>query len=294
MITFLKRSDHGAAELRADELSLYLQESDVEASTMLWGTAVKGVRDCIVVFVKYPHVAMATHLKKQGCKLVWDVLDFFAVPREAVDVGMVGLLDAIIVPTLPTVAALHPIIPKGCTMIRIPHAWDRRIKVWKREDEFRAGYIGQQFNHAHMEEIPDVLGIYQWAQMTQYAGLFNCHYNVRHPLSAAGQYKPGTKLATAAAVGANIVTTRDAATIELLGNEYPYYTDPELEAVQSTLKRARFEYGTDTWLAGLEQMAQMREQLSPRRIAQDYVELFSGMDACPTTTTDAPPSAAQA
>ena len=78
---------------------------------------------------------------------------------------------------------------------------------------------------------------------------FNCHLSVREP-GREFLYKPNCKVSTAAACEANLITTRDLTTVELLGEDYPYYCEPERGSILAAIERARAAFGTAGVAAG--------------------------------------------
>ena len=52
-------------------------------------------------------------------------------------------------------------------------------------------------------------------------------------------YKPATKVATAAAMRANIITSKEPSAVELLGEDYPYLADSNFSSVKKALEYAK-------------------------------------------------------
>jgi hypothetical protein len=102
---------------------------------------------------------------------------------------------------------------------------------------------------------------------------FNCHLSLRKP-GREMLYKPNCKVSTAAACEANLITTRDASTVELLGEDYPYYCEPTRESVQAAVERARSSFGSADWDRGLERMRAVRELTSMDRVLDEYESLL--------------------
>jgi len=103
---------------------------------------------------------------------------------------------------------------------------------------------------------------------------FNARVSIRLP-GREWRYKPGAKVATAAACGAVLLTTRDCSAVELLGEDYPFYTrGPGREDVLEAVARAREELGGPAWREALERLREVKERTSLERVARQYVELF--------------------
>jgi hypothetical protein len=87
-------------------------------------------------------------------------------------------------------------------------------------------------------------------------------------------YKPNTKLVGAAASEVNIIVSKDPANLEILGPDYPYYTESDLESVREAVKFARSTYKGTEWNTGLEMLRGVRERTTTERIARDYIDYF--------------------
>ena len=126
------------------------------------------------------------------------------------------------------------------------------------------------------------------------AGLrYNCHLSVREP-GREFLYKPNCKVSTAAACEANLITTRDLTTVELLGEDYPFYCEPERESILAAIERARATFGTAVWQRGLERMRQVRELTRMESVLDEYealLRLLARSPGRPPGRHDAPPSA---
>jgi hypothetical protein len=106
----------------------------------------------------------------------------------------------------------------------------------------------------------------------------NLHVSIRPIDSNRANYKPDVKLATAAALSANIVTTPDASAMELLPIDYPYIAkDSELQTVVDTIQYARDTYGTDVWKKALQDMEHIKQATSIDAIARDYLAMFRSL-----------------
>jgi hypothetical protein len=139
----------------------------------------------------------------------------------------------------------------------------------------RVGYLGDPRSMRLYGKIPGVAFVSD--DYFAHLGRFNCHLSLRSG-SKEMRYKPAVKVSIAAACGANIVTTRDASAIELLGEDYPYYTEPGLDAVTATIEHARATLGGPVWRAGLERMRGVAERTRLDRLLDSYVDFFASFD----------------
>lgn len=109
---------------------------------------------------------------------------------------------------------------------------------------------------------------------------FNMHYCVRppqRPALARNMAKPFTKGFNAAALGANVMTTRDTADAEhYLGSDYPFLLDDAEEAtILAGLEKARELYDTPAWKEASERMAHVRELTSEAHIMGEMKAILS-------------------
>lgn len=276
-VLFVKYYDKGSTVIGADQMSCALRAQGVDAASV-YASDLDGVRDSILVFVKranWPHLLRA---RLAGNRCVLDVQDqvvfrtwishwplydafLFRTERQRRDFGRqvrrMGNLWA-----LQTVIYQH---------------WDPRYGPHRvPEGELRVGYVGTRRSFAFWEELPEVrcLGPDDWFDG---AHAFNAHVSVR-TTRRGWRYKPGAKVVTAAACDAVLVTTPDDASVELLGEGYPYYvSETTAESVRATLRRAEAEVGGPVWRAALERLRTVRGETRIERTAERYLELFDAL-----------------
>lgn len=139
--------------------------------------------------------------------------------------------------------------------------------------EFRLAYLGDPRSFSYWDDLPGVPCIPEDRFFTEAPG-YNCHISIRtQPRDIL--YKPTCKVSTAAACDANLITTRDEASLEVLGEDYPYYTDSDPESIRRAIEFARRSFGGPVWNAALEQMRQIREEHSFDSIATQYRDFFA-------------------
>ncbi|HEY0781638.1 MAG TPA: hypothetical protein VGE98_04220, partial [Thermoanaerobaculia bacterium] len=78
-----------------------------------------------------------------------------------------------------------------------------------------------------------------------------------------------------AACAANLVTSRDVSTVELLGDDYPFYCEATEAGLLAGIETARQAFGGADWRRGLERMREVRERTKIERIARDYLDYFA-------------------
>jgi hypothetical protein len=153
----------------------------------------------------------------------------------------------------------------------IPHQWDYRIIGTAQQYRYAPGYIGKGFNLT----VPgwDGATVADSSQHLAAAPLFNLHLSLNRRDERVALLKPATKVATAAAVLANVLTYRDPSAVELLGQDYPFYVDSDQMAA---IRMARESFGSREWKRGREKMKEVRERTSLQAIAGLYRRLGEG------------------
>ena len=114
----------------------------------------------------------------------------------------------------------------------------------------------------------------------RHAGQFNCHLALS-VAGAAEAYRPATRVASAAACGAVLVTPRDATAVELLGEDYPFFCAADRPAVEAALLRARRLCGGPEWLAALDRLRTVLERTGLERALEAHLEHFAALEVEP-------------
>lgn len=212
-----------------------------------------------VVFVKsFDGIEQA---KRDGCLVCLDPVDYYCY-GDGREFRPIPEVDLLVVPNKACAGTYRGLFPNADFLI-VPHQWDDRITGQCEHDAFRAAYIGRKFNlteHLAVDMVTDEAD--QLAALPRY----NCHVSHRS-WDAAVWRKPATKVASAAAVGAVVVTTPDMSSKYLLGEEYPFYAPGTLF---DGLYRAKKAFGTQQWAEAREIMAGVRERTSLAAVADLY------------------------
>ena len=87
-------------------------------------------------------------------------------------------------------------------------------------------------------------------------------------------YKPSTKVATASAIGANIITSRDSSVVELLGENYPYLTNTDFQSVIKTLDYAKKTFGKKVWKDALKTMKKVKKKTDINNVVKGYINIM--------------------
>lgn len=220
-----------------------------------------------VVIIKQAKSSLVKEAKYRGCRIIYDVLDWlcYASRSSSRMQDWYELVDVVIIPNRACEIGYRKLFPNAKFAL-IPHQWDYRITGYAQQDRFVPGYIGKAFN---CHEKLDVDYVTEFDDMVESMANYNCHLSMVAP-DLLWRWKPATKIASASAVGANILAMPDPSARELLPDDYPYWIG---ESPHEALEYARGTFGTSTWKRGLEMMAAVRERTSLESIAALYKEL---------------------
>jgi hypothetical protein len=270
-VAFVKYYEKGSTVMGADQIAAALRERGWDArSVPVAGVA--GVPPGILVLIKTSRLDHLLRWKARGHRLVLDVQDTVVFKRH---IKNKWLYDALIFKSGRQLADFGR---KGKADRVIYHQWDPRYAANQApRDRMALGYLGLPRSLAVWGELPGVEYVSGDAMFTE-AHRFNCHLSIREP-GREFLYKPNCKVSTAAACEANLITTRDLTTVELLGEDYPFYCEPERESILAAIARAQGAFGSPEWERGLERMRAVRERTCMDRVIDDYEALFHQLAA---------------
>lgn len=271
-IRFLKYYDKGSTVMGADQVSAGLAARGLDAAA-IYPRDLPRLSGAIVVAVKTSRWWDLLLARSRGNRTVLDVQDTVVFKRK---IKNIALWDGLIFKNERQLRDFgRPFLAGGRDRV-IYHQWDPRYRpAAAAERPFAIAYLGDRRSFPFGERLPGVAVCS--SDYFRRALDFNCHLSVR-----AGErellYKPNCKISTAAACEVNLVTTPDVSAVELLGEDYPYYTAADLESVLATIERARRDFRGETWERGLAAMRRVRERTSMDRVLDDYVRYFELFD----------------
>lgn len=225
-----------------------------------------GARNQTVIFVKEADRGLVEDAKDRNNRIVLDVIDLYC--REERSVPFEDLVDVLIVPNQASIEFYKERF-KNATFAVIPHQWDSRIKGTCPQDFCRTAYIGKHFNQ------PNGWGgmsITNSEQFLQAAPLFNLHLGLNQRTERMRLLKPATKIATASAVSANIVSYPDPGAKELLGWDYPFFVQEGM-SVNEAINYAQKNFGGGFWKKARDKMKEVKEKTSLKAVAELYKAL---------------------
>lgn len=264
-IIFVKYYDKASTILAADQVSEALCQRGVD-SQAIYPENLGEYRDCNIVFIKTSRLLHVTQARIQGCRTILDVHDTVIFKSRLKNQW---LFDGLI---LRNTRAYQDYSRSGKNDAEILLHWDPRFSTNTAGDQdLRIAYLGDRRSLHLWDQIPGVE--YIDSDYFERSLAFNCHLSIRMP-GKESLYKPAVKVSTAGACGAVLITTRDEASLELLGPDYPFYTGYDLDEIIATIDFARDTKDSETWQLALRRLAEVRERTSLGRLINEYVSYF--------------------
>jgi hypothetical protein len=290
-IYFVKSWDKGSTAIGADQMAEAIRALDLPGvsarsiySRELHGIDRKGpIRDSVLVFIKRADFKDLFKARRRGNRCILDTQDQVVFRRW---ISHSFLYHGFIFRNR---RQLEDFGNRRRALCRtIYQHWDPKYRPHEAGDDgLRLAYLGTRRSLSLWGEIPGVefIGPDHWFDR---APGFNAHLAVREN-RREWLYKPNAKVATAAACGAVLLTTPDCSSVEMLGEDYPFYldgleasrdstrgADPETTraSVLRGIERARAEVGGPLWRDAVERMRALRADLTIERVARRYLEMF--------------------
>ncbi|HUP41604.1 MAG TPA: hypothetical protein VM599_00185 [Thermoanaerobaculia bacterium] len=270
-VFFVKYWDKGSTSIGADQMAPALERLGVDAR-VIYAESLSAVRDALLVFIKRADLRHLIEAGARGNRRVLDVQDT-VVFRRWISHWM--FYDGVIFRNR---RQLQDFAPRGALSRTISQHWDPRYQPHRAgADRLRVAYLGIPRSLDLWGRIPEVefLGPSHWFEG---AREFNAHLSVRHS-HREWLYKPNAKVATAAACEAVLITTPDCASVELLGEDYPFYlAGSDAESIRTGLDFARSRFGGPEWHEALARLRALKPALSLDRVAAQYLEMLRELD----------------
>jgi hypothetical protein len=269
-VHFVKYYDKGSTILGADQMAEALGERGLE-SRSLYPEQLAEIGDAVLIFIKTSRWHHLVAARLRGNATVLDVQD---TPVFKKRIKNRALFDGLIFRSQRT---MDDFGDGRRRTFKIYQQWNPRYRPNRVAGRgFRLGYLGDPRSYRYWGEL-DIPCVGEEGFFDESAR-FNCHISIRLE-ERERLYKPTCKIATAAACDANLITTRDAAALEVLGPDYPFYTDGDLPSVRRAIEFARESFDGPLWQAGLEKLRRVREEHSLERITDRYLDYLEQYEA---------------
>jgi hypothetical protein len=234
---------------------------------------VAGLRDATVVFPGATRLWRLARARLAGHRVL---LDAGATPRCLRRPGMARFVDGVIFRTrrqrveFDRPGWVSRVIYDGPEPGLGPHA--------VAAGEFRIACFASSASSELFGRIPGVAFIACAAP--RHAAQFNCHLALPAARGAALP-RPGYDVANAAACGAVLVTPPDAAAVELLGEDYPFFCAPGLDAVAAAVARARQLRGGPEWRRAVDLLARAAAETRLETVVEQTRAQLAELESSP-------------
>ncbi|MBS3070740.1 hypothetical protein J4407_00355 [Candidatus Pacearchaeota archaeon] len=233
------------------------------------------IDNSMVIFVKYFPFSDVIRAIKKNCILVYNVLDD-ARPNLLENQGKI--CHGIIFPNKRMQNDFKHYLFQRTKSFVMYHHWDPKfgkLKAKKQNKKFTLVYFGGAPNKVlFADKIPELILVQNFLEQLKVKEKFNCLYSMRKEGSYEFLYKPSTKVATASAIGANIITSRDSSVVELLGENYPYLTNTDFQSVIKTLDYAKKTFGKKVWKDALKTMKKVKKKTDINNVVKGYINIM--------------------
>jgi len=279
---FVKSWDKGSTVLGADQMAEAITRLGTPARS-IYAPELAGIRNAIFVFIKRADLRHLLAARLAGNRSVLDVQDQ-VVFRRWISYGL--LYDGFIFRNRRQLEDFGNRRRRVVCRTIYQH-WDPRYGAHRAGcDGLRLGYLGTRRSISLWGQIPGVEFVGPDAWFIR-APELNAHLCLRET-RREWLYKPNAKIATAAACEAVLLTTPDCSSVEMLGEDYPFYLDgletshgADREALRASIargiERLKKAVGGPLWHHALERLRAVKEESTIERTARRYLDLFEDL-----------------
>ena len=104
--------------------------------------------------------------------------------------------------------------------------------------------------------------------------------SIRENNTPISKYKTTAKLATAAILEHNIITTYESSVVDILPSKYPFILkDAKIKTIKNMIDLVIKDYNSDKklWNEGLKIMSHVKQKLSIKQIIKKYTDMIETM-----------------
>ena len=262
-----------------------------------------------VLWVKELCFDLVNHLKHKGIySQIYDVVDNYVIKKIHINnILDRNVVDGVIANNRQMCEDLRMTTDFVGDIISIPHHWDPRLNSLKltNQNVLRFGYLGsigelmrEAKNLYGFNKIRDNMEVdfldsesgwvatdtvykkeiyYPRPDNKKFNNLvvpFNCHISIRKDGSDHFKYKTSAKVVTAAALGHNIITTKENSALDVLPSDYPFYLDnSSTKCFMEMVELVKADYNSDRtlWKRGLDMMADVKNNYNIENTVTDYI-----------------------
>jgi hypothetical protein len=242
------------------------------------------IKDSIIIWVRRVYnVRKLKMLTNNGNYQILDILDRL-FENDLSKGRIIGNINAVLFASKTTIRQYrnNPELT-GKDKYWVLHHYDPQLK-YHEYNNFNLGYWGYRTSALNVNNFIPYKYRIRSARSGKYPPDYwfndvSCHYSVRDYQRGLG-WRPATKIATAAACGANIIVSRDKISEELLPDDYPYFLDnPGYDETEKMIEYARETFNTGKWKYGLKCMGRVRKLTNIKRCAKLYARIIDDIEA---------------
>ena len=265
-------------------------------------------KNSIVIWIKKINLQLIRKSKLNQNINIFDVVDNYLYKKQVINKLICeNLLDVLIVNNNYMVNELQKKFNPCCEIIAIHHHWDQGLAncTTSERNKLKFGYAGSitslfhtnNFLHfmklkndfpitfLNTESGKDVSNlIYDNKKVKSHKQVkfkmnfnFNCHISIRKINSDVFRYKTTAKIATAAYLNHNIITTYEDSIKDVLPNDYPFLLmKDDYDSIKKMFDIVINDYNGDKilWNKGLKMMQNIKAKLDIQTIIKEYEKLI--------------------
>lgn len=307
----VKNKKVGSAIMRGLQMCEELNKIGVSAKVLTHRHLNNCINNSIFIWVK--EISEKLILKSPNNFHIYDVVDAYLPNKKYIqDLLNRNIFNGLIVNNFYMKADIEKTTEFLGNIFVLHHHWDPRLETAKKinQSELKLGFFGSlaSLNHTdnclHYKKLMSEFSIQMYDcesgvyvknlgftnrffrprrnlnAMNNLTINFNCHLSIRENNTDVSRYKTTAKIATASALGHNIITTNEKSVVDVLGEDYPFILkDSEYDTVKDMINLVNKDYNTDKtlWQFGLMKIEQVKNKLSINSIAKQYLKLCQNL-----------------
>jgi len=271
-----------------------------------FGYKILSTTNSIIIWILEHNETIMNKLKQQNNVIIYDVVDNYLYNKDKILYLLNNnIIDKIIVNNNFMKSEIENFSRFKGTCNVIYHNYDpiyETVKIYN-DDKLHFGFMGSIGSLLHTNNflyhsqlskeysiylldtdsgayVEDIKSYNQSRKLFNLKDLqvkFNCHISIRSIYSDVSKYKTSAKIATAAAMDCNILTSNEEVVKDLLGKDYPFIIyDDEISTIRNMFNLIIEDYYDEKilWNKGLEIMKKVKNKLSINENIRNYTDIF--------------------
>jgi hypothetical protein len=243
------------------------------------------VKDSLVFVYKHsPSIKILDMLKSNGNKIVMDVVDEFIRPgTNVLDLYDYSYFDGLLIRVNKILDEYK--FPEHLIIGYIAHHWDIRLQDVTPNPNFNPTPLGvindardmpfaSELINNNIIKLPPNFNPLQFGSLIDEFNQYSIHYSVRQTNSIAYKFKPFTKLITASAFEAPLITNYDWAIRDLVPEDYPYLI--EGNSYQEIVELINSIHpDTKEWKYAVDVMKYVKAKTALVNLIPEYIDFYN-------------------